>query len=209
MGCIDLMSGLDISCLKPGKFYYQNVILVNKEDVDQFNIYTTNKNSMNFNLQAGKCGFLFASNEKRRMINANFSKKERNNVVFYDHKVDIPIVGTDEEIKVLLRELDEGEFFGAVQHIDGNIEIYGFEYGLKTNSWNYEAQSGMGGSIISLSSQVSEEFPPFNYLPNNPDPGNTIKEQAIIDFDNLFCDLDPLFSGDFNNDYNTDFYITN
>lgn len=207
MSCIELNSGLDITCLIAGKFYYQNVILINKKDVDDVQIDIDGGNRINFTLKVGACGFLFASNQNRRLINAKFTKAQANNIVFYDHELQVPIVGTSEEIKLLLRELDEGEFFGAVQHVNGDVEIYGFEYGLKTNAWNYEAQSALGGSIINLSSEVSEEFPPLNYLPK-PDLGKTSKEQAIENFDNLFCDLSKFLGGDFNDDFNNDFYIT-
>ena len=207
MSCIELMRGLDVSCIVPGKYYYQNIVLINKADVDEFDIDVDGQNRINFTLKPGKCGFLFSSNENRRLINAKFIKAQANNIVFYDHEMNLPVIGTDEEIKLLLRELDEGEFFGAIHHVNGDIEIYGFEYGLKTNAWNYDAQSELGGSIISLSSEVSEEFPPLNYLPK-PDLPNTSKETAIINFDNLFCDLSKFLGGDFNDDFNNDFYIT-
>jgi len=208
MSCIELLSGLDISCEIPGKFYYQNVILINKKDVEQSRINVDfDTNNINFNLKPGKCGFLFASNENRRLISGKFTKAQANNIVFYDHELQIPIVGTDQDIKILLRQLDEGEFFGAIHHVNGDVEIYGFEYGLKTNSWNYEAQSELGGTIITLSSEVSEEFPPLNYLPK-PGIGIDPKEQAIINFDSLFCGIDPFLKGDFNDDFNNDFYIT-
>jgi hypothetical protein len=208
MNCIELMNGLDISCLITGKFYYQNVVLINKSDVDQSTINIDGKNTINFNLKDGACGFLFASNQKRRLISGKFTKAQNNSIVFYDHELQIPIIGTHQEIKVLLRQLDEGEFFGAIHHVNGDIEIYGFEYGLKTNPWNYEAQGELGGSIISLSSEVSEEFPPLNYIPTNVTVPNTSVEQAIINFNNLFCGLAPFLFGDFNNDFNNDFYIT-
>lgn len=210
MGCIELIKGSDVSCLVPQKRYYQNVVLVNKADVDQFNIYLFDeKNRVNFNLKAGKTGYLFASNENKQLINGSFRKVTQRNVNYYNHSLDIPVIGVDENIKTLLRQLDEGEYFGAINFLDGTVEIFGFNYGLKTSPYTFEAQNGLGGIVITLVSDVLEREPPYIYLPKILIPPNDIFKQAVADFDDLFADIDEQYTGDFNNDYNLDFYITN
>ena len=209
MSCNPLLKGLNLSCDEIGTRYYQNVVLVNLKDVDQFLIQTLGqKNRVSFNLDDGTTGYRFSSNERVELIGANFNKTRVKNVDYYDHRITMPIAGTSEYIKTLLRELDGGEYFGAVHHVDGVIEIFGFEYGLQTNGYDYNAQGGIGGTSLTLSSTYTERYPPFIYLPTKPPIGVTPQEQAIIDFDNAFAGIPTLLNGDFNNDFSDDFYIT-
>lgn len=209
MSCNPLLKGLNLSCDEIGTRYYQNVVLVNLKDVSTFNIETLGqKNRVSFNLDIGTTGYRFSSNERVELIGANFNKTRVKNVDYYDHRINMPIAGTSEYIKTLLRELDGGEYFGAVHHVDGVVEIFGFEYGLQTNGYDYNAQGGIGGANLILSSTYTERYPPFVYLPKSTQPNVTQQEQAIIDFDNLFADIPSPLTGDFNNDFSDDFYIT-
>src|SRR5690606_1830493 len=115
--------------------------------------------------------------------------------VLYDHKIEIAVVGVDENSKTMLKQLDFSDYFGALQFKDGTIEIFGFNYGLKTDPYNYTPQ-GIGGAVISLVSKYEEYDPPYVYAGDS------------IDFDNLFANIPSFLGGDFNNDFNNDFFIT-
>jgi len=209
MDCGELIKGHDVACGVFGKRYYQNIVLVNKEDVSQYNIYTEQqKNRINFNLKPTKTGFLFASNERVQLIGATFKKIVKKNVSYYSHSLVLPILGVSEGIKTLLRDLDDGEYFGAIQFIDGTVEILGFNYGLKAEPYTFDGQNGLGGIQLTLTSDEDERYPPYIYIPKILDAGNTVQEQANIDFNNLFANISEQYTGDFNNDYNSDYYIT-
>lgn len=196
--CVDLMKGWDLECDGVTfKKYYQNIVLVNRADVDEFLINSTStSNRITFNLKEDKTGFLFRSSENGNVINAEFSKSVKNGIVLYEHKLDLAVTGINEDSKTMLKQLDMSDYFGAVHFKDGTIEIHGFSYGLKTDPYTYTPQ-GLGGGILSLVSKYSEYDPPYIY--NSPTP--------IEDFDNLFADIPAIYGGDFNDDFNDDFFI--
>jgi hypothetical protein len=194
--CIDLMKGFDLEC-EGAKFrkYFQNVVLINRRDVKDFSINSSSiLNSILFNLSATKTGYLFRTSENGGIINADFSKSEKNGIVTYEHKIEIAVTGINENSKTMLKQLDMANFFGAIQFKDGTIEIHGFDYGLKTANYTYTPQ-GLGGAVISLVSKYSEYDPPYVYAGNDED------------FDNLFADIPNFFGGDFNQDFSDDFFI--
>lgn len=197
MGCLDLYLGQDLRCKTFAKKYYQQVVLINKEDVLNFNIQrTTEKHRIEFQLKDGKTGYLYAGNENASVYNASFSKDSSEGVNEYSHQLELPIMGVSEETKLILKQLDSGEYFGAIQWMDGTVEIYGWEYGLKTNDYNYAPQ-GSGGSVITLSSDINEDEPPYIYYSDDPNS----------DFNNLFSDNSEVVGASFNNDFNNDFDI--
>lgn len=196
--CVDLLKGWDLECDGAQyRKYFQQLVLVNRADVDEYLIDSTSTtNNIAFNLKDGKTGFLFRSSENGTVINAEFSKSVRKGIVYYDHKMELAITGVDEDSKTMLKQLDMSDYFGAIQFKDGTVEIHGFSYGLKTDSYNYTPQ-GLGGSIISLVSKYPEYDPPYVYLSDDP----------IEDFNCLFSCSTCIFGGDFNDDFNDDFLI--
>lgn len=211
-GCVKLLAGLDVACLEILKKYYQSIVLVNKEDVKTVSINSTaERNRIAFNLKPERTGLLFRGNENASVLSASFSKKEKDGIPMYNHKIQIPVVGVAEAIKALLKQLDLSNCFAAIQFKSGEVEIYGFNYGLKTDSYDYQAQSSFGGAPINMSSRYDEYDPPYIYLPptlqDTQGNGNTSEEQAIINFNNLFSTIPDVITGDFNDDFNNDFYI--
>src|SRR5690606_18372771 len=155
--CAEILKGIDLECLgNEFRKYYQNIVLVNKKDVKEFYINSsTSFNRIYFNLNEGKTGFLFRSSENGTSLTASFSKTERKGVVYYSHKLQVPVVGANEAAKTMLKQLDFSDYFAAIHFRDGTIEIHGFNYGLKTDGYTYEPQ-GQGGGIIPLVSRYEE-----------------------------------------------------
>jgi len=196
MACKELLRGHDVRCELPLRKYYQQIVLVNIDDVDQVG-YDVNDNNhvIIFNLNAGTTGYKYIGNEVSSLYSASFSKKVKKGQPLYDHTVNLPIIGVSVETKLILKELDTANYFAAIQFRDGTVEIYGFENGLKTNDYTFEAQNGLGGIGITLSSKFSEDEIPYVYGGD------------AINFDNDFADIPELIGGDFNQDYSSDFYI--
>ena len=198
MGCVSLIKGFDIGCEALFRKYYQNVVLINKDDVNQYSVTTTDDlHRIQFNLKDDKTGYLFNGNESVGLLTAKFSKKDLKGVPYYSHSVDIVVVGTSENTKTLLKQLDNSNYFAAIQFRNGDVEIYGFENGLFSGNYEYAPQSSLGGSVIGLNSKYDEYDPPYLY--NSADPNQ--------DFNDLFAGLPDFLSGDFSNDYLNDFYI--
>lgn len=204
MSCEKLRQGLDLTCTVPARRYFQQVVLVNREDVDQKNILTstvtiedeyTCRHRVVFSLKEGKTGYRFSLGETSGSIFPSFEKTEVEGIPQYRHSVNIVLMGVSEEIKCLMKQLDYGDYFAAVQYYDNTIEIYGFESGLTTSGYGYDPQNSAGGGVIKLNSMndALEDEPPFIYA---GDPA---------DFDNNFSDVDYNEEGDFNNDFNDDF----
>jgi len=199
MGCVKLIKGFNIGCTPLLRKYYQNVVLINRADVEQESITTTSDlHRIQFNLLDGKTGYLFNGNENVGLLNAKWNKREEKGVPFYTHNVDVVVAGTSENIKTLLKQIDNSNYFAAIQFKNGDVEIYGFENGLTSGSYEYAAQSSLGGAVITMSSKFDEYEPPYLYH------SNSIND----DFDGLFANLPNFLGGDFSNDYNNDFYIT-
>lgn len=201
MGCVKLLNGLDLTCREStrGK-YYQQIVLINRADLDEILIQDNlTQHRVGFNLQGSSSGKLFRGNESSSVFSATFSKQEEKGIPLYSHQVELPIVGTEEAIKVLLKQIDVADVFAAIQLKSGLVEIYGFKNGLRCENYTYNAQSETGGTIITLSSKAQEYEPPFMYYAAG---------QEDTHFNNLFANIGPLLGGDFNDDYSDDFYIT-
>jgi hypothetical protein len=117
------------------------------------------------------------------------------NVPQYLHSVMVAILGVNQAVKCILKQLDNADYFAAVQLYDGTVEIYGFEFGLTTNNYTFDPMNSDGGALIKLSSSSDalEDEVPYIYG-GNPE-----------DFDNLFLNLPFVPHGDFNDDFNNDF----
>lgn len=208
MSCLKLMRGFDADTCEAGfNKYYQNIVLINKEDVDSFNITSNNDtHKISFSLKEGRSGVLFRAPEVGSSLIASWSKSTDNGVPVYEHSASLPIIGVGQNVKSLLKQLDQANVFAAIQFKDNTIEVLGFNYGMVTQDYDFQAQSGIGGSIISIKSREREYDPPYVYTPAdsvlivNPN-------QAVEDFDNLFANIDSVDTGDFNNDFSNDFDI--
>jgi len=207
MGLRRILSGLDVSCQDIFYKYYQQIVLINREDVNTFFINTSETtNRIAFNLKEGKTGYLFKSNDIGETLFGSFAKTERKRIPYYTHRVQVPIVGVSESTKVILRDLDLSDCFAAAMYRDGTVEIYGFNYGLKTVDYDYQAQGSFGGAPISMESRYQEYDIPYVYSPLFIDVAGSAT-QIEQDFCNLFSNIPVIIAGDFNDDFNNDFYI--
>ena len=209
MSCQQLRQGQSNDCnAKPNK-YYQQVVLVNRDDVLNKLILTSSvsiedvytcRHRVLFNLKENKKGFRFTVNENASSIFGNSEKTIQDGIPQYLHSVSIIVSGVDEQTKCLLDQLDYSDYFAALQFYDGTIELFGFEFGLSTSGYTYDAMNGGGGSVIQLKSisEALENYLPFVYR-------SSIDGSEIADFDNNFANLPFFENGDFNNDFNNDF----
>ena len=196
MACRELLREQDLSCVDVYRKYYQQIVLVNKKDVNEV-VYNVDENnhSILFNLFDGTTGYRYRGNENSSLYSASFSKSVKKGQPLYSHSVSLPVVGVGTTTKLILKELDLSDYFAAIQFKSGTIEIYGFDNGLTTENYTFEAQNGLGGIGLTLTSKYEEEEPPYIYLGGE------------VNFDNKFAGIGDLLGGDFNFDFSTDFYI--
>jgi len=188
--CASLITGQNAVCSPPNRRYYQQAVLLKKDEILNYAVERTDfsqanptcKYAVKFKLKPGKKGFLFSGSENGSSYFGTFDKSVSDlGFVQYKHNVNILVIGATEEAKCILEALDKGRFVVALQFTDGTIEIYGIENGLSTGDYTYDVQGGGGGSVIVLS---SSENTPENYIPlvYKPQSGT----DGTADFDALF-----------------------
>lgn len=210
MSCFKLIKGQNSACDSYVRKYYQQVVLINKNDVDSFIILHPYPNagetsrsgcrySIAFQLKEKKKGIRYTATEKGNVINGFFSKREREGIPQYKHSVQIPLFGVSEDVKCQLHHLDFSEYFAVLQTYDNVIEVFGFENGLEPDDYEFNIQNG-GGAILLLTSREDslEDMQPLVYR------NSTGTE--VDDFDNNFEYVPDFEEGDFNDDFNDDFY---
>lgn len=175
MEWLNVRRSIDISCVPRPLRYYQQAVLINIEQVDEYLIKReVNQHTVKFSLKDLESGCLFRSNELANSFTGTFSEVREQGVALYSHQVTAPIIGVTQQAKLLLKELDNGCYFLALQNRNGVIEIYGFENGMQTEDYDYD---GSQFNEISFSSRGLETDPPLIYVSD----GN-----AQRDFDDLF-----------------------
>lgn len=197
MACKQLIQGHDVSCLTDNtRKYYQQIVLVNIDDLNQV-AYDVNdvNHAVVFNLVSGATGYLYRGNENSNLYSASFSKNTTKGQPVYSHSVNLPVIGVGIQTKLVLKQLDLANYFAAIQFRDGTIELYGFENGLTTSDYTFDAQNGLGGIGLTLESKYDEDEVPYIYLGGSDN------------FDDLFQNIPDLIGGDFNSDFSNDFYI--
>lgn len=171
--CAKLFADQDLSCAKPVRKYFQQLVAINKSDIDPDSIVITKTDStvaspvcaynVAFELQAEKTGYMIKLPENGASVFGTFDKSRSDfGQNQYIHNVNIFIVGADEAAKCNLEALDEGNYVIALQLMDGTVEIYGLDYGLSTGDYSYDLQTNGGGSAVILS---SNEATPEGNLP--------------------------------------------
>ena len=208
MSCENLQQGMDLRCSTYSQKYYQQLVLINREDILNKRIVTSNTdiggvyhcaNRVFFNLKEDLKGFRFSMNENASAIFGNVDKSIVESIPQYSHGVSIVVMGVDEPTKCLLSQLDYGDYFAALQYYDNTIEIFGFEFGLSTINYNYDPHNSGGGAVIRLASlsDALEDNLPFVY--------KSTEGTEVSDFDNNFQNVIFDINGDFNSDFNNDF----
>lgn len=167
--CGTLKNGQDASCVAPARRFYQQAVVINKQDIDTFTITTptaedpTCAYTVEFSLKVGTTGYRFTGPESGSSYKGYFDKTLSDlGFVQYKHNAQILIVGSTEEAKCILDSLSKGKYIVAYQFTDGTVEIYGFENGLTTGDFTYDVQEGGGGTAIVLSSM---DIAPENLVP--------------------------------------------
>lgn len=187
--CAKLFNGLDVSCDAPVRKYYQQAVIINKSDIDDYTITLPNAETeecdykVTFELKAGKTGYRILGAEAGSSFYGS-TDKSRSDLGYaqYIHNVGILVAGVTEDVKCILDSLDKGSFVVALQLKDGTVEIYGIVNGLTTGDYSYNIQEGGGGTQIILSSL--EDAPESN-LPLIYE--SAVPGQENEDFDDAFA----------------------
>src|SRR5690606_14160736 len=187
--CAKLFNGLDVSCDAPVRKYYQQAVIINKSDIDDYTITLPNAETeecnykVAFELKAGTTGYRILGAEAGSSFYGS-TDKSRSDLGYaqYIHNVGILVAGVTEEVKCILDSLDKGSFVVALQLKDGTVEIYGIVNGLTTGDYSYNIQEGGGGTQIILSSL--EDAPESN-LPLIYE--SAVPGQETEDFDDAFA----------------------
>lgn len=189
--CALLGNEIDVSCIAPVRKYYQQIVAINKSDIDPASVTINLPDpetgdcdySVSFALKAGKTGYRIIGPEAGSSFFGSFDKS-RSDLGYpqYIHNVGILMAGISEEAKCALAALDKGSFVIAAQAKDGTVEIYGFTNGLTTGDYSYNIQEGGGGTAIVLSSleDAPEGNLPLVYKSSVPGQEND-------DFDDAFA----------------------
>ena len=208
--CETLYKGYSTGCLPAERKLEQTVVLINKSDVAEYVLETSSVTmggvyscayGIRYKLLEGKKGFLLEGPARGEAITANYSRSGKDGDILYDHEIQIPTVGTSEELKCFLENLESGFYFAAVKYTTGLVEIFGFHYGLKPSDFKVDLQNSAGGTLLKLKSDSDslEDRMPYIY--------KSLETSPAEDYDNLFQDITVVSNGDFNNDFNNDFFI--
>ena len=209
MSCVRLVNGQNSACGSYVRKYYQQAVLINKKDVEEYLILLPIfdglpskfcRYRLSFKLFENRRGIRFTAAETGNIINGSFSRSLKENIPQYRHLVQLPLFGVSQEAKCILHQLDYSEYFAVLQTYDNQIEVFGFENGLEPEDYEFNIQNS-GGNIMALSSipDALEDTQPLIY--------KNATNTEVEDFDNDFGDIPELIGGDFNDDFNDDFYI--
>ncbi len=188
MSCIKLKNDLDNGCVELLKKYFQQVVLINKNDIESYYIqspqhrnFDTNRYLVSFTLKPNTRGFRVTNTHNGNNVFGFYNKSENEGIPQYKHSVQISTVGIDERTKVFLDHLDFSQYIAIIQSYNGLIEVYGFQYGLKTDDYEVNPANNGGGTLIELSSDddVLEDERPYIYI-------SAIEGNEDDDFNNNF-----------------------
>lgn len=191
--CAKLKNGQDASCVAPVRRYYQQAVVINKDDIDTFTVNVPTSldpdcvYTAEFSLKEGTTGYKFIGSENGSAYKGYFDKTLSDlGYAQYTHNAQILVVGADEATKCILDSLGKGNYVVAFQFADGTVEIYGLEYGLTAGDYTYDPQEGGGGTPIILSSRETapERYVPFVYK-------SAIPGGETADFDSAFANEAP------------------
>ena len=177
--CAKLVNGLDVSCVAPVRKAFQQLVLINKDDIETYSKVLPDPETgecnykVTFNLKPGTKGYRISGATGGSSFFGSFDKSRSDlGYAQYIHNLSLLIAGISEASKCVLDSLDKGQFVGAIQWTDGTVEIYGIDNGLTTGDYTYDVQGGGGGTAIVLSSL---EDAPESYIPliyESEIPGN-------------------------------------
>lgn len=169
--CGNLKNGQDASCVAPVRRFYQQVVLINRNDIDPTTVVLsvpdadslTCEYNVQFALKTGKTGFRFTGSEAGSTYKGYFDKSVSDlGYVQYKHNAQFLVIGSTEESKCILDSLGKGKFVAVYEFTDGTVEVYGFQNGLSAGDYTFDVQEGGGGTPVVLSSM---DLAPENYAP--------------------------------------------
>lgn len=174
--CAKLLKGQDNSCEAPISRYVQQMVVINKSDIEDYTIESSNevaggcKHNVKFKLKAGKEGVRFSMNENGTSISGTYEKTNNDfgNPMF-NHVLNLAVSGADEESKCILEAISKGSFVVALQ-FGKTIEIYGIENGLGAGDYTYDPQGNSGFTPLTLTSGdgKNERYTPLVYVSEVP-----------------------------------------
>lgn len=186
--CGTLGQGIDQACLTNiVKKFYQQMVVINKIDINPATVVyqlptlaTPTAYNIFFELKIGKSGFLFKGIEANRTLSGMAEKSTGENIGSqYAHKVNYTILSASEQIKSILNSFDKGKYVVALQLLNGDVEVYGFENGLSSADYTYDIQGAGGATVLVLESKESEFESTLPLHFKSADPN--------ADFDSLFA----------------------
>lgn len=188
MSCERLRMDMNNACTSVMRKYFQEVVLVNKNDIQEFYIqspqfrdFVSNRYMVSFTIKPGTRGYRITNTYNGNVVFGSYNKTEEENIPQYKHIVQISMTGIDEETKAFLDQLDFSNYVAFIQSTNGLIEVYGFQYGLKTEDYEYNPVNNNGGALLTLSSDedILEDERPYIYV-------SSIEGNENDDFNNNF-----------------------
>ena len=208
--CEDLINGYGVGCSNDQRLFIQKLVLINKSSVLEYLVRKSSidiENNYNcahdivFRLKENESGKLISQIDNARNVSGTHERSEDLNVSEWNHSVSFIVQGYNESLICFLNNLNVAHYFAAAMLTDGTVIIYGFDNGLRPNNYSVDLQGNNGVTNIKLETAKGEEEQeqPYIYKSLNSTPES--------DFNNLFADIPAFEFGDFNNDFNNDFFI--
>lgn len=189
--CGKLYNGQDLSCEVFQKGYFQEMVLVNMDDIETIDINrecgeSNSSYSAGFTLKEGASGVRFQGPSAGNAMRGSFSMTRNDfKVAEYEHVVHALISGVNQEQKCILHNLDKGRVV-AIAKIrkpsgDDVLEVFGLGEGLITDDYEYDVVEGGGIVDITLHSDEDALESDLPYIYEPAEEGD-----ALLDFENLF-----------------------
>lgn len=194
MICYKIKEGVNFCNPDNAKRWIQRVVLLNKKDVaetlrSRYSLFFRTKDILTqFGNQVG--GYAYEYPEVYAQILGNAESVQAMNYRQWRHNVQISLAGFKHFEK--LDMINRGEIFAALMDSNNKVWIFGFDYGLEPDDYLYQNTEM---DTITLRSRALEDRPPLLYLGDEKDFWNNFTQVPDI----------PI-RGDFNNDFNDDFY---
>lgn len=194
MICYKIKEGADFCRPDNAGRWIQRVVLLNRGDVrihqqTQYGIEFKMKDNPSHEIQQIG-GYAFEYPQTYAQILGNAESVDAMNYRQWRHNVQISFAGFKHFQK--LDMINRGEIFAALMDSNHKVWIFGFDYGLEPDDYLYQNTEM---DTITLRSRALEDRPPLLYLGDEKDFWNNFTQVPDI----------PI-RGDFNNDFNDDFY---
>lgn len=196
-----LKLGQDRSCFREEKRYYNEAVLIHKSDVESYSVKVGSTlgfleeiphHEITFKLKTDAEGLYFGGNPNKFFIYGTSTHSRRKGINRYTHFVQIPTYGIDERAKYILHTLDQmKDYFMALKHKSGVVEIFGFGSGLETNDYTLNGQNQINMVQLSTPNDFLEYNHPLVYKSDNP----------IRDFDSFFTEHFREFTYEFTKEF--------